>query len=113
MAGEHRELRVGRADFLKHTDCRRRRALRELGIREHFEDDALRARDIRVLEALRGRLRAAAATAPAAPARPDIRASCCLRTAISPAIDASDRENAPPSPATAAAIRWRRMNLRS
>ena len=54
MAGQHGELGVGRADLLKHTNCGRRMSLRESRIREHFQDDALRARNIRILEPLGG-----------------------------------------------------------
>ena len=56
MAREHGELARPPRGFLKHTDCRRRGRLRECRISEHFENDALRARHIRVLEALGGRL---------------------------------------------------------
>ncbi len=41
MAREHRELGVGGANFLKHADRRRGRALRKLRSGDYFREDAL------------------------------------------------------------------------
>src|ERR1700722_9899361 len=56
VAREHRKLKVGCTDFLKHAERRRNMDLRECRILEHFQNNVLRARHIQVLEALRGSL---------------------------------------------------------
>ena len=57
MTGEHRELHIGRANFLKYAHAGRSACSRKRGIGKHFQDETLGADDVQSFEALRGGFR--------------------------------------------------------